>query len=148
MNVVRGSHSSTYFLQYLVELVATLSAAILLSMPNELIGISHDGGLQLPTSSQWRELVKQLYVMFSQYTQVAMFTGLTWGPPIAARTQVGPMLASRTLISGNSLRNPGRGQLNDSCRQDNVNTFPIKWIYSMKYDEAETLGQPTIIFRI
>ena len=33
-------------------------------------------------------------------TQIARFIGPTWGPPGAARTQVGPMLATWTLISG------------------------------------------------
>ena len=31
---------------------------------------------------------------------IARFMGPTWGPPWAARTQVGPMLATRTLLSG------------------------------------------------
>ena len=31
---------------------------------------------------------------------ITRFMGLTWGPPWAARTQVGPTLATRTLISG------------------------------------------------
>ena len=31
---------------------------------------------------------------------IAIFTGPTWGPPGAARTHVGPMLATWTLLSG------------------------------------------------
>ena len=31
---------------------------------------------------------------------IAIFMGPTWGPPGAARTQVGPMLATWTLLSG------------------------------------------------
>ena len=33
-------------------------------------------------------------------TQIAKFMGPTWGPPGAGRTQVGPMLAQWTLLSG------------------------------------------------
>ena len=33
-------------------------------------------------------------------TQIARFVGLTWGPSGADRTQVGPMLAPWTLLSG------------------------------------------------
>ena len=33
-------------------------------------------------------------------TLIASFMGPTWGPPEADRTQVGPLLATRTLLSG------------------------------------------------
>ena len=39
-------------------------------------------------------------VIVSLYTQIARFMGPTWDPPGADRTQVGPMLASWTLLSG------------------------------------------------
>ena len=35
-------------------------------------------------------------------TQKAKFMGPTWGPPGSCRPQMGPMLAPRTLLSGNS----------------------------------------------
>ena len=37
-----------------------------------------------------------------KYTQIARFMGPTWGPPGDDRTQVGPMLAPWTLLSGYS----------------------------------------------
>ena len=37
-------------------------------------------------------------------TQIARFMGLTWGPPGADRTQVGPMLAPWTLLSGKACK--------------------------------------------
>ena len=36
-------------------------------------------------------------------TRIARFMGPPWGPPEADRTQVGPMLAQWTLLSGNGL---------------------------------------------
>ena len=33
-------------------------------------------------------------------TQIARFMGPTWGPPVADRTQVGPMLAPWSLLTG------------------------------------------------
>ena len=41
--------------------------------------------------------------MHSILTLIARFTGLTWGPSGADRTQVGPMLAPWPLLSGNIL---------------------------------------------
>ena len=35
-----------------------------------------------------------------EHTQIARFMGPTWGPPGADRTQVGPMLAPWSLLSG------------------------------------------------
>ena len=40
------------------------------------------------------------YRLTGEITQIARFTGPTWGPPGADRTQVGPMLAPWTLLSG------------------------------------------------
>ena len=40
------------------------------------------------------------YPSASEQTLTARFMGTTWGPPGADRTQVGPMLAPWTLISG------------------------------------------------
>ena len=42
-------------------------------------------------------------MVFSGYTQIAKFMGPTWGPPGSCRTQMGPMLASWTLLSGHLL---------------------------------------------
>ena len=39
-------------------------------------------------------------IISSMQSLIAKFMGPTWGPPGAARTQVGPMLARRTLLSG------------------------------------------------
>ena len=39
------------------------------------------------------------------YTLIAKFMGTTWGPPGANRTQVGPMLATWTLLSGQEDKN-------------------------------------------
>ena len=36
----------------------------------------------------------------SRITQIAKFTGPTWGPPGSCRPQMGPMLAPWTLLSG------------------------------------------------
>ena len=38
--------------------------------------------------------------MMRNITQIAKFMGPTWGPPGSCRPQMGPMLASRTLLSG------------------------------------------------
>ena len=40
------------------------------------------------------------FVQKCAYTQIARIVGLTWGPPWADMTQVGPMLAPWTLLSG------------------------------------------------
>ena len=38
--------------------------------------------------------------MFEQHTQIAKFMEPTWGPSGSCRTQMGPMLAPWTLLSG------------------------------------------------
>ena len=43
-----------------------------------------------------------IYVLFGNPSQIARFMGPTWGPPGAERTQVDPMLAPWTLLSGMS----------------------------------------------
>ena len=43
------------------------------------------------------------YRKTAMQTQIARFTGPTWGPPGADRTQGGPMLAPSTLLSGKLL---------------------------------------------
>ena len=40
---------------------------------------------------------------FIMVTQIAKFMGPTWGPSGADRTQMGPMLAPWTLLSGEGL---------------------------------------------
>ena len=62
----------------------------------------------LISASQWRHMAP--YIVFSidpdiglwHHTLVARFMGLTWGPPGADRTQVDPMLAPWSLISGHT----------------------------------------------
>ena len=41
-----------------------------------------------------------LYVPVWIFSQIAKFMGPTWGPPGSCRPQVGPMLATWTLLSG------------------------------------------------
>ena len=43
------------------------------------------------------------YLAIKNTTQIARFMGPTWGPSGADRTQVGPMWATWTLLSGNIL---------------------------------------------
>ena len=43
----------------------------------------------------------ELVVPNRTVTQIAKFIGPTWGPPGSCRPQMGPMLASWTLLSGN-----------------------------------------------
>ena len=38
--------------------------------------------------------------LINKLTLIARFMGPAWGPPGAVRTQGGPMLATRTLLSG------------------------------------------------
>ena len=40
------------------------------------------------------------YMLFVDGSQIARFMGPTWGPPGSCRTQMGPMLAPRTLLLG------------------------------------------------
>ena len=47
----------------------------------------------------------QLITIFSQ-PQIAKFTGTTWGPPGSWRSQMGPMLAPWTLLSGAATLDP------------------------------------------
>ena len=68
--------------------------------------------VQLTISQHWfinslapnRRLYEQIGFLFTMHicatTQIARFMGLTWGPPGDDRTQVGPMLAPWTLLSG------------------------------------------------
>ena len=44
---------------------------------------------------------KYLTITVCTITLIASFMGTTWGPPWTDRTQVGPMLALWTLLSGN-----------------------------------------------
>ena len=46
-----------------------------------------------------RESGKYPLNCFQITSLIARFMGSTWGPPEASRTQVGPMLATRTLLS-------------------------------------------------
>ena len=48
-------------------------------------------------------------LIFSADTQIARFMGPTWGPSGAGRTQVGPMLATWTLLSGYFIGSQNRG---------------------------------------
>ena len=45
-------------------------------------------------------MVYTIIVTMHKSSQIARFMGPTWGPPGADRTQVGPMLAPWTLLSG------------------------------------------------
>ena len=59
-------------------------------------------------------------------TMIVRFMGPTWGPPGAERTQVGPMLAPRTFLSGKLHRVRSKRsclfalnrQNNEPCRRD------------------------------
>ena len=53
----------------------------------------------------------QLYAEYcgnDEATQISKFTGPTWDPPGSCRPQVGPMLAPRTLLSGEFFFNQWR----------------------------------------
>ena len=47
-----------------------------------------------------KQTIMLLLMMYGIYTLIARFMGPTWGPSGADRTQVGPMLAPWTLLSG------------------------------------------------
>ena len=54
-------------------------------------------------------------------TQIAKFMGPTWGPPGFCRPQMGPMLAPRTLLSGNI------------CFYEQCLQIPTATVYPKKY---------------
>ena len=60
-------------------------------------GHSRQPNLLTPQNSLWGFL-NIFYFMVT--TLITRFMGPTWGPPGAARTQAGPMLATWTLLSG------------------------------------------------
>ena len=54
-----------------------------------------------PTAIHGYEIcISYKMVQCSFVTQISKFMGPTWGPPGSCRSQMGPMLAPRTLISG------------------------------------------------
>ena len=62
------------------------------------------------TSKIWDTCVISKPVWFPEklswqhLTQIAKFTGPTWGPPGSCRPQMGPMLAPKTLLSGEPMQ--------------------------------------------
>ena len=51
-------------------------------------------------NTYWHTLIRNAIVNNLKDPLIAVFMGPTWGPSVADRTQVGPMLAPWTLLSG------------------------------------------------
>ena len=60
-------------------------------------------------------------------TQIARFMGPSWGPPGSCRTQMGPILAPWTLLSGNVNGIISRSHLNKCYRQSRA-VISFAWI--------------------
>ena len=67
-------------------------------------------------------------------TLIARFMGPTWGPPGSDRTQVGPMEATWTLLSGNSML-----PLNTKCSKELLRLRHIFYQETEIYDNYGTI---------
>ena len=66
--------------------------------------------IQVDQGCVWKQLSRVPHIYIHSLTPlITRFMGPTWGPSRAERTQVGPMLAPWTLLSGSAL--PGTGYL-------------------------------------
>ena len=55
---------------------------------------------------RWADSIYNTIWIYCDHTLIARFMGPTWGPSGADRTQVGPMLAPWTLLSGYLFKTP------------------------------------------
>ena len=92
-----GTDSSIYQHQSMMFNIYVLS-------PYHRCSFPHDGGFSVFThwwsSSMMHTGMMPMFHMWQGRTPIARFMGPTWSPSGANRTQVGPMLAPWTLLSG------------------------------------------------
>ena len=72
-----------------------------------------DGLTYVATNVKWHSQCRSAKIPPGQITLVARFMGPTWGPPRSDKTQVGPMWATWTLLSGKPWINMNK--INTTC---------------------------------
>ena len=89
----RDSIKVTARARVMALLISTVFNSVFMLITNKTPQLS----ISYPLS--W-ESTEVMFSISSVPSQIAKFTGTTWGPPGSCRPQMGPMLATWTLLSG------------------------------------------------